>query len=224
MPTSPKEGDDKQQREQQEQQQQQQQGAPETQSQSQPPLISIPFDPKGSHPLMHSWTLWYDAQLAGGRRPGNWGDGIKEVFSISSVEDFWRLYNNIPHPSLLQQGCTYNLFKKGIQPKWEDPSNQKGGRWTLIVPKTKGVLDRLWLFLLLACVGQQIDDQDQISGAVVNLRKGQDKISVWTKNADNEAACLAIGNGIKKMLELPAPFPVAYVGHFQKGTKSRYEV
>lgn len=37
-------------------------------------------------------------------------------------------------------------------------------------------------------IGEQFDCGDEICGAVVNVRSGQDKISIWTKNASNEAA------------------------------------
>ncbi|KAK6123942.1 hypothetical protein DH2020_042287 [Rehmannia glutinosa] len=48
---------------------------------------------------------------------------------------------------------------------------------------TEGLL--LWL---LAMIGEQFDYRDEICGAVVNVRAGQEKISIWTKNAVNEAA------------------------------------
>lgn len=44
-------------------------------------------------------------------------------------------------------------------------------------------------------IGEQFDHGDEICGAVVNVRSKQEKISIWTKNAANEAAqvcsCLA---------------------------------
>lgn len=44
--------------------------------------------------------------------------------------------------------ATYYLFKEGIEPKWEDAKNLKGGCWTAPVP-TKGdpkkTLDAWWL-------------------------------------------------------------------------------
>lgn len=39
---------------------------------------------------------------------------------------------------------------------------------------------------LLALIGEQFDHGDEICGAVVNVR-GRDRISLWTKNASNEA-------------------------------------
>lgn len=41
---------------------------------------------------------------------------------------------------------------------------------------------------LLACIGEQFDEGDEICGIVVNLRARQDRLCVWTKTAHNEAA------------------------------------
>jgi hypothetical protein len=40
---------------------------------------------------------------------------------------------------------------------------------------------------LLAMIGEQFDEGDEICGAVVSVRR-QDKIAIWTKTASNEAA------------------------------------
>jgi len=45
---------------------------------------------------------------------------------------------------------------------------------------------------LLAMIGEQFDEGDEICGAVVSVRRSQDKIAIWTKTASNEAA--QVGN------------------------------
>ncbi len=58
------------------------------------------------------------------------------------------LYNNIKPPSWLGPGTDFHLFKEGIEPKWEDPTCESGGKWTVLVPKgpnAKQVLDTYWL-------------------------------------------------------------------------------
>jgi hypothetical protein len=58
------------------------------------------------------------------------------------------LYNNIRTPGQLQPSATFYLFKEGIEPKWEDPKNLKGGSWTVCVnrgPQAKQQLDAYWL-------------------------------------------------------------------------------
>lgn len=37
-------------------------------------------------------------------------------------------------------------------------------------------------------IGEQFEESDEICGAVVSVRRGQDKIAIWTKTASNEAA------------------------------------
>ena len=32
-------------------------------------------------------------------------------------------------------GADFHLFKEGVEPKWEDPSCEHGGKWTVLVPK-----------------------------------------------------------------------------------------
>jgi len=182
----------------------------------------LPWDPNVRHPLRIGWTLWYEYHLSSGKRPGNsqWGENMKQVFSFNSVEDFWRLFNNVSPPSQLQLGCSYNLFKNGIEPKWEDPANAKGGKWTIIVQKTKGLLDKMWLWLILACIGEVLEEEDdQVCGAVVNVRSKQDKLCLWTRDEGNKEAVVRIGQMLKKVLELPDVFPLGYQGHFQKNTR-----
>jgi translation initiation factor 4E len=55
------------------------------------------------------------------------------------------LYNNIKQPSYLQPGADFHLFKKGIEPKWEDPRCASGGKWTVTVKGDKGLIDQYWL-------------------------------------------------------------------------------
>ena len=58
------------------------------------------------------------------------------------------LYNNIKPPSWLPPGTDFHLFKEGIEPKWEDPKCEHGGKWTILVPKAgnaKQVVDKFWL-------------------------------------------------------------------------------
>ena len=57
-----------------------------------------------------------------------------------------------------------------------------------MVPKAnKQVLDTMWLHGVLGSIGEQFDDGEEICGIVVNVRPKQDRISVWTKTAANEA-------------------------------------
>ena len=61
------------------------------------------------------------------------------------------LYNNIKPPSWLPAGTDFHLFKAGIEPKWEDPTCEHGGKWTILVPKgAKQTIDKYWLHMVRA--------------------------------------------------------------------------
>ncbi|KAG6423615.1 hypothetical protein SASPL_114016 [Salvia splendens] len=69
------------------------------------------------------------------------------------------------------------------------------------------------LILLLALIGEQFDNGDEICGAVVNVRARQDKIALWTKNATNEAAqvCLILNEFQAYMM-----FIIIVIGNFDR--------
>jgi hypothetical protein len=54
--------------------------------------------------------------------------------------------NNLAPPSKLPLGSNYHLFKLDVRPAWEDPHNEKGGKWNILVPHTSGKTDSAWLY------------------------------------------------------------------------------
>lgn len=100
-------------------------------------------------------------------------------------------------------GSDLHLFREGIEPKWEDAQCEAGGKWTINLPKGSAqVLDANWLHAVLACIGEQFGDGDEICGIVVNVRAKQNRISLWTKTASNEAAQVSIGKQLRKFSDL----------------------
>jgi len=151
-----------------------------------------------SHPLEHSWTFWFDSPFAKSKQ-ATWGSSLRPIYTFATIEEFWSVYNNVHHPSKLGNGADFYCFKHKIEPKWEDPVCANGGKWTITY--NKGKSDTSWLYTLLAMIGEQFDHGDEICGAVVNVRARQEKISVWTKNASNEAAQMSIGKQWKEFLD-----------------------
>ena len=99
---------------------------------------------------------------------------------MSTAQDFWNIYVHLRHPSALPTVSDYHFFRDGIRPVWEDDENKRGGKWTLKLKK--GVSDRLWEDLLLAMIGDQFAEAgDEVCGAVLSVRPGEDILSVWTK-------------------------------------------
>lgn len=123
------------------------------------------------HPLQYTWTMWYDSPSPKNKQDAhNWQQNVKKIVSFSSVEDFWCLFNNLVKPSRLAVGGNYHLFKDGIMPAWEDPANENGGKWVLELPRTDNSLNKVWMYTVLAMIGENFPESNEICGAVVSLR------------------------------------------------------
>lgn len=132
----------------------------------------------GEHALKSTWIVWYRPPTP---KYSDYEKSTVPLASIASVESFWAVYSHLKRPSLLPTVSDYHIFKKGIRPVWEDEANKRGGKW--IVRLKKGVADRYWEDLLLALVGDQFAEAgDEVCGAVLSVRGGEDVLSVWTKN------------------------------------------
>lgn len=129
------------------------------------------------HPLKSTWIVWYRPPTS------KYSDYEKSTIPLayfSTVEAFWAVYTHLKRPSILPSVSDYHIFRKGIRPVWEDEENKRGGKW--IVRLKKGVADRYWEDLLLAIVGDQFAEAgEEVCGAVLSVRSGEDVMSVWTR-------------------------------------------
>ncbi len=94
------------------------------------------------------------------------------------------LQNNITPTSELALKSDYHLFKKGVRPEWEDPQNKHGGKWAFLFKEKKSIpIDDLWLHVMLAAIGETLEDENdgEMMGVVVNVRKGFYRIGLWTR-------------------------------------------
>lgn len=134
------------------------------------------------HPLTHDWTLWFTKPPTG--KGDSWNDLLKEVITFGSVEEFWGIYNNIAPVSELALKSDYHLFKKGIRPEWEDIQNKHGGKWSCQFKEKRNLpIDDLWLHVMLAAIGETLERENdgEVMGVVVNVRKAFYRIGVWTR-------------------------------------------
>eukprot|EP00271_Cylindrocystis_brebissonii_P011635 TRINITY_DN29519_c0_g1_i1.p1 TRINITY_DN29519_c0_g1~~TRINITY_DN29519_c0_g1_i1.p1 ORF type:complete len:224 (+),score=43.91 TRINITY_DN29519_c0_g1_i1:153-824(+) len=168
--------------------------------------LALEESPITKHPLENSWTLWFDNPS--GRQKSQWGDTLRKVYTFSTVEDFWCLYNHILAPSKLPDKSDFHCFKEGIEPKWEDPKCSGGGTWKMTVPKRD--TDKYWLHTVLALIGEQFDDGNDICGAGVSVRK-QDRVALWTRNANNEDLQVSLGKQWKDMVDFQDKVP--FISH-----------
>lgn len=176
------------------------------------------------HPLQNRWTLWFDRpkkKKSGIFSQEDWNESLEKVYSFNTVEDFWCLFNNLLPVSHLEAGSSYNLFKEGISPEWEDKANEGGGRWYFVLKKQdRDQADQLWLYMVLGLIGEQIDSQDHVCGVVVSPRRDELRISLWTKDAKKKKAQIAIGHNMQKVLKLPPHLVNATTFYDHEGDKT----
>ncbi|KAJ1552605.1 hypothetical protein HK405_010685 [Cladochytrium tenue] len=167
-------------------------------------VIEDPINFTVKHALQRRWTLWFDSQAKKATQ-ANWHDNLKKLVTFDTVEDFWGVYNHVLKASQLAHGSNFHLFKEGVRPMWEDPANEKGGKWVLQIVrgnKKKTDLDTLWLNTMLACIGEMYEFSEDVCGAVVSVRRHADRLSLWTADYSNSERAEKTGAYWKQILEV----------------------
>ena len=185
------------------------------------------------HPLQNAWTLWFFKN----DKSRTWEENQRPIITVTTVEDFWSLYNHIEVASRLPPGSDYSLFKEGIFPDWEDQRNSPGGRWMINMDKRQRAdhLDQYWLEILFFLIGEHADQHAhqvktnltlksnrlyphiiQVNGAVVNVRGKGDKLAVWLADASQPDSILRIGKMIKERLGIDPEQTIGFNIHSEE--------
>ncbi|KAL7124145.1 hypothetical protein ABFS83_14G028500 [Erythranthe nasuta] len=180
---------------------------------------------KVPHKLQRKWTFWYD-NLSKSKQGAAWGSSMRKAYTFDTVEEFWCLYDQIFRPSKFPTNADFHLFRAGVEPKWEDPECANGGKWAVNCSKNVN-MDNMWLETLMALIGEQFDEADEICGVVASLRQRQDKISLWTKTAANEAVQMGVGRKWKEIIDVTDKIYYSFHDDSKSqkgGSKGRYGV
>ncbi|QIX01780.1 hypothetical protein AMS68_007297 [Peltaster fructicola] len=166
-----------------------------------------PKDNVSSWPLRYPWVIYYRPPTS---KNSDYEKSIRPLCKVSTAQEFWKVYTHLKHPSTLPTVSDYHFFREGIRPVWEDEENKRGGKW--IMRLKKGVADRYWEDLLLALVGDQFAEAgEEVCGAVVSVRSGEDVFSIWTKNDGGRN--IKIRETIKRVLNLPLDTMLQWRSH-----------
>jgi len=150
---------------------------------------------------------------------GAYEAGLTTVGEFETVESYCRYFNWLKPPSKLERNSNYHLFKSGIKPMWEDEANANGGKWVLTMKNNPALLDRCWQWLTMALVGEEMDEGDEICGAVVSLRSKVDRIQLWTRSKDDVEKVNSIGRKLVKLLDVSEADGIGL--EFQYNTEDR---
>ena len=170
-----------------------------------------------THPLEHSWTLWYDSKktVKGKTKDAkpehqsadSWEDNLVTIDTVNTVESFWIMLNHIKRPSSLELAANYHFFKKGVKPMWEDPANRDGGKWILQLTTKEDLyrVDGIWEELTMSMIGEYLDEGipgDQVIGAVLSKRRNEVRVSLWTRDSSAQEAIDRLGARLMEILKV----------------------
>lgn len=164
-----------------------------------------------SNKFPYEYTFWFtffkktkDKQLE------EFEDNLKKIGDFSTPEQFWGIYEHMKRPDSLPRGCEYFLFRKGIRPLWEDPSNIGGGRFYINMKKNP-ITNKIWEDLQIAFLLTK-EDFFKICGIVMNVRTSEIILSIWTKSL-NDIEKVKIRNWINTILEISNEQFIEYKKH-----------
>jgi translation initiation factor 4E len=71
-----------------------------------------------------------------------------------------------------------------------------------VLQNLPGLLDRVWQNLVCGMIGEQIDEGDDICGAVISIRPKVQRIQVWVRNKNNFDTVEQIGQTLLRVLDI----------------------
>ena len=131
----------------------------------------------------NTWNVWYH------HTKDNWKlSGYRKIYNISNIKNFWELYNNWNRlGGILSK--QFFVMKNNITPLWEDKMNINGGCWSLKI--NINLAEKLWEYLSILLVGENIYDNDNINGLSICVKKNNIcVIKIWIKYNNNNIKLL----------------------------------
>lgn len=112
-----------------------------------PPPTPSTLSSSVSLPLQCSWSFWYLIRhTRNAVQSTNYENNLHLIGTVTTAEEFWAVQGHMRRPAELPTNSDYQLFRTGVKPAWEDPANERGGKWILRL--RKGIAGRLWEHLV----------------------------------------------------------------------------
>ena len=134
--------------------------------------------------LQHKWcwsykpTIVYKLQSA-----EDWMSDYRPLVSepITTVEQFWAIYDHQPSLATLDYGNIYSMFRDGILPVWEHEANANGYSIVLYLNKTNTIdfITKLYQNSLLILIGNSCDFCGNLNGCTFERKTGGNKVVFW---------------------------------------------
>nr|AMA65229.1 eIF4E-1c [Amphidinium carterae] len=132
-------------------------------------------------PLRHTWVVWQQLMASSGSKSITYSESTRQLATCDTVESFWSTWAQLPQPSELLtnrmvlssgDGIGFHivdavmLFREGVTPQWEDPTNADGGHLQFQFKASigGGRIDEYWNNVVLAVIGATLEPNEFITG------------------------------------------------------------
>ena len=139
--------------------------------------------------LYRNWSLWYLIPDRFTMKNSDWTDFLHKVCDFSTIDQFWEVLNSYEKASSLPKGCRYYVFKRGVKPLWEDPSNSGGFELSIehqISHSKKQKINDRWEDILMALIGEILPHSELINGVEFTIRAETFRIKLWIAPCNKE--------------------------------------
>lgn len=83
---------------------------------------------------------------------------------------------------------------------WEDEQCKDGGRLTIRFPKTH--MNKYWEDVVLALIGEQLGEENEILGLQLAIRPMKDQLSVWVRHGAEQQKVEQVKRDLERVLKL----------------------
>ena len=152
------------------------------------------------------WNVWYH------HTKDNWTlAGYKNIYTITNMLDFWKLYNNWDNIGSLTAKHFF-LMKNDIKPIWEDTRNRTGGCWSFKI--TDNMANDLWedLSVLIVC-DELITETEALGLSIVVKKNNTCVVKIW--NSDSNMNSIKY---INKTILKKWGTDIIYIAHMAENT------
>lgn len=170
------------------------------------------------------WCVYFHAK----NNNKSYAENTKKLIEFDNIEDFWKIFNNIPIPTQMfseygvkkvlkstkETPAAISLFRKNSYPTWEDESNVKGFEWSLRKYKDFDYMNILWNLVIMKVVGENFEHSNILNGVrIVDCtidNKIMYRIEVWFSDKKFKEY---FETKIKDILEVPSYTKLLYREH-----------
>lgn len=177
------------------------------------------------HPLFRSWKLWYGSVSTFNV---DYEESLIPIVTVKTVEDFYAMLHFMRPVHSMRTFAQLHFFQEGVKPMWEDSENKAGGKlWATFdnfrknesPTETEQKLDAIWKNVLLALIGEVLEDSDsvqqnEIMGVAFSKKKQCNRVAIWVRDAQNMEAIERIRIFFRGLL--PSDVEITWAKHGEK--------